>query len=86
MLALRAAHPVFPPDAAQRSLDLGPALFAVERRPKDGAAVLAVSNCTAEAQEATVPGSYALNLLTGRPAGSSGGKLRLEPYETAWLQ
>ena len=86
VLALRAAHPVFHPDAAQRILDLGPALFAVERRTKDGAAVLAVSNCTAEAQEATVPGSYALNLLTGRPAGSSGGKLRLEPYETAWLQ
>jgi len=84
LLRLRAGQPAFHPDAPQRVIDAGPACFAVEREARDGQKLLAVSNCTARAVEVSLPGSWTRDLVMG--VAVSGSRLKLEPYQTAWLQ
>ena len=84
LLRLRAGQPAFHPDAPQRVIDAGPWCFAVERGPRDGQKILAVSNCAAAAAEVSLPGPWKRDLVTG--AAVSGDRLTLEPYQTAWLQ
>lgn len=60
LLHQRASHPAFHPDGAQRVLDLGPNLFALERTAPDGTErMLAVHNVTDRTVQATLPPAYA---------------------------
>lgn len=86
LLRLRAGQPAFHPDAPQRIVDAGPACFAVERTAPDGQRILAVSNCTDAAVEPAVPGTWKRDLLGEKAPALSGGRLKLGPYQTAWLQ
>lgn len=88
MLALirtRRAEPAFHPQAAQRILDLGPTIFAVERQPAVGAPILCLHNVTAQAQTLrldlppTVYDRLSGTLLTAADAA------QLAPYQVRWL-
>ena len=89
-LRVRRTLPAFHPDAEQRVLELGPDLFAVERRSGSDL-VLALTNVTAHDVEVPDLGSRSrdesgwLDLLDpGAPARAL-GVIRLTPYSCAWL-
>lgn len=92
LLSLRARHAAFRPDSPQQVYDLGPALFAVQRKSLKGDdVVVAISNFTRSPQEIAVAdpiealraGGYDVISETKR---IKKGKLTLSPYETCWLQ
>jgi len=96
LLRLRAAHPAFHPDGAQRVLDLPDGLFGVARTAPDGAeTVLAVSNLTPSRRKLVVGERVAgdsrplrwEDLVTGRPGTGEGSRVwHLAPYESLWLR
>jgi len=93
LLQLRAQHTVFHPDGGQRIVNLGDAVFAVERTSPDGKeTLLAISNCTAQPvhvpldhAELKSPGRERLDLITGTSPETVGNTIRLEPYQSVWL-
>jgi hypothetical protein len=95
MVRRRIATPAFHPNAAQRVLDAGDAVFAVLRGGTAGVPpVLALTNVTAEPREAVFAREHLgtdavvwLDRITGRERRADHGVLRvaLRPYEVAWL-
>ena len=95
MVRRRIATPAFHPNAAQRVLDAGDAVFAVLRGGTGGVApVLALTNVTEEPQEAVFAHEHLgtsaavwLDRITGRERRAAHGLLRvaLKPYEVVWL-
>jgi sucrose phosphorylase len=91
----RIATPAFHPNAAQRVLDAGDAVFAVLRGGTAGVPpVLALTNVTAAPQEAVFAREHLgteaatwLDRITGRERRADHGVLRvaLRPYEVVWL-
>lgn len=91
----RIATPAFHPNGPQRVLMRHPAVFSLVRTSPDGRQrVLALTNVSREAQEATFSetelGTSARTLrdiLSGRTLESYSGtvRARLEPYESLWL-
>jgi sucrose phosphorylase len=81
LLQVRAREAAFDPQAAQRVIELGQAVFAVER----GADVLCLHNVTAQAQAVTLAPlwQHAHDLLSGRALETM---VTLQPYEVLWLQ
>ena len=93
LLRLRADQPAFHPDGAQRVLDFGDRVFAVERTaPDQSQTLLAISNFTD--QPVTIPLDHPgwpagmqthRDLLRNAPPDIAGNDLRLAPYQTLWL-
>lgn len=93
LIRARRSEPAFHPGGPQRVLDLGPALFAIERRsPAGDTTVLCAHNVSAapQAMRATgVPGAVYVDLLGGEHylADAAGAlALTLAPYQVAWLK
>jgi len=93
-LRIRARHPAFHPDAPQRVLQLGDALFAIERTALDGSeAIAAISNFTAKPVKLDVDDRIPSlkgtarwkNLISGKQRKASGRTVSLAPYHTCWL-
>jgi glycosidase len=75
LLRERAAHPAFHPDGAQRVLDLGPDVLAIERAAPDGSErLLAVHNVTDRTVQVRLPA-----------ASGASDPLALRPYAFEWL-
>jgi glycosidase len=95
MVRRRIATPAFHPNAGQRVLDAGDAVFAVLRGGTAGVPpVLALTNVTAEPREAVFAREHLgtdavvwLDRITGRERRADHGVLRvaLRPYEVVWL-
>jgi sucrose phosphorylase len=91
LLELRRRQPAFHPDAAQRILALGEALFAFERSAVDGGQrILVLANLTAET--VTVPLrdlpedlSHRDELLSLNRAVFENGRIEVEPYAVFWF-
>jgi sucrose phosphorylase len=89
LLEVRRVQPAFHPQAPQRSLTLGPAVFALQRGPREGQVVLALHNLSGSPQTVEVPDSDGpagwVDLLSG---GEIAGGLprELRPYEALWLR
>ncbi|MBP7829130.1 MAG: sugar phosphorylase [Kiritimatiellae bacterium] len=84
LLKSRAAQSAFHPDGEQRILDLGPAVFAVERTaPGGGGRVLALHNCSERTVEVRLPGDTGWKGMVGDPW--AGPRPALRPYAFAWL-
>lgn len=84
LLTVRSNQPAFHPDGGQKILDLGEAVFGVERTAAGGTEkVICLHNMTAEPATVTV-GSGLLDLLEGIVVGGD-GRAELKPYGVAWL-
>ncbi|NTU85504.1 MAG: sugar phosphorylase [Chloroflexales bacterium] len=93
LLRARRGEPAFHPNGPQRVLDLGPALFALERHaPAGDSRVVCLHNVSGEAREARLdgsPGARHSDLIGGGAyrAGDGGAlTLRLAPYQALWLK
>jgi glycosidase len=92
-LRKRTSHTVFHPDAPMQVLDLGPSLFAFERRcPESGHRLLALFSVSCDSVELPIPSlppDYqrgAVDLLTGKTIKpTSSNSLKLKPYQALWL-
>jgi sucrose phosphorylase len=88
LLAVRARQPALHPDAAQTLVDLGPHLFAIQRRG-NGQTLLALHNVTDRPvkiaahvlPEARVP----RNVVASTEISGSSRSITLAPYEVAWI-
>lgn len=90
LLAVRRKEPAFHPDAPQRILDLGPGLFAVERKALGGRRrLVAVHNLQARPApldwSALGLGPAARDCLGGQIWRGEEGKTALQPYQCVWL-
>ena len=94
LLRLRARHPAFHPDGAQSVLQLGDALFAIERSsPDDTQRLLCINNLTPRPQQveygqigASAGEQQWHDLIEGQDHNAvAGGKLTLQAYQTVWL-
>lgn len=94
MLRRRSNHPAFHPDGQQRILDLGPALFAIERlSPSGNERLVCLFNLTAQRQSAPVgvleglfgEGLKLTDVLNSRAIQAARKGIALEPYRAAWL-
>ncbi len=93
LLTLRSQHPAFHPNAAQTVLDLGPALFALERAaPDDSERVVCIFNMTAKQKEvrlASIPSicdaSKWRNVIRGKALSAKQKAFKLRPFEICWL-
>jgi glucosylglycerate phosphorylase len=93
LIRARRAEPAFHPSGPQRVLDLGAAIFAVERQAPGGVTrVLCLHNVTDQAAPARLelePGAALRDLLSGaaHSAGAAGAlALELSPYQVLWLK
>ncbi len=93
LLDVRRAEPAFHPCSAQETLDAGPEVFAVLRRPDAGPPVLCLISVVDRPVEVHVDagetfGPRALDLVSRRSFDVPDGmaSLRLEPYEVLWLR
>jgi sucrose phosphorylase len=96
LVTRRIRIPAFHPNAEQRILALGDAVFAVLRATRDGGGrVLALTNVTAREQRVSVPlgetGATApdwRDALSGRSVAAGEGRLdvALRPYGVLWLE
>ena len=91
LLRARRGEPAFHPNGPQRVLELGAAIFALERRsPAGDSGVLCLHNVSGQAQAVSVAtGEAMVDLLTGAEhAPTADGTLsaELEPYQIAWLK
>lgn len=88
LLVVRARQPAFHPDAAQAIVDLGPALFAVQRATREQT-ILALHNVTN--RPVTVPGHVLpearvrRNVTTATQISGAQRSISLAPYEIAWI-
>jgi sucrose phosphorylase len=89
LLEVRRQQPAFHPHAPQRVLQLGPAVLALQRGPREGQTVLALHNLSGSPQAVELPDSEAgvgwVDLVGGREVDGSMPP-ELAPYEVAWLQ
>ncbi len=93
LLKLRAKHPAFHPDGAQRIFSADDRVFAVERVSPDGAeTVVALSNCSPDAVQVDVNACRAApasgfwrELIADVPLSKGSGVITLKPYGSAWL-
>ena len=93
LLQLRSQHAAFHPDGAQRILELGESLFAVERTSPDGQeTLLAISNCTAQPVLAPIDqlelkssAHKWQDLIRNKSPETVDNTIRLEPYQSVWL-
>ncbi len=93
LLRLRAAQPALHPDSAQRILDLGDSVFAIERTALDlSQKLIAVSNLTP--RPVSVPRDHPgwptdirqrRDLLRPPAPAPAGDALELQPYQSLWL-
>ncbi len=93
LLRARRAEPAFHPNGAQQVLDLGAAIFALERRPPRGdGAVICLHNVSGQRQTVRLRlpmGGPAVDLIGGgahQPAADGLLTLELRPYQVAWLK
>jgi sucrose phosphorylase len=92
LLRARRGEPAFHPNGAQRVLDLGPSLFALERRsPAGDSRLLCLHHVASEGQTVALEGCDGswTELIGGRSyTADADGALRVElgPYGVAWLQ
>lgn len=94
LLKLRARHPAFHPDGAQRVLELVDGLFGIERISPDGAErILCISNLTALDQTidtgsldaGSTAGEWHDLISDAALAAGANGSFRLQPYQTLWI-
>jgi glucosylglycerate phosphorylase len=92
LLEARRSSPAFHPTSPQLVHTISPAVFAVQRGPRAGEAVLALHNLSSEPApvakpllEQVVPGADAEDLLSGRHVAAA-DSLSLDPYEVLWLR
>ena len=94
LLRLRADHPAFHPDGAQRIVDLGDTVFAIERNSPDGTeTVLAIFNFTAKKVTQSLKGktsppgkdAHIKDLISGKDLGPEINEITLKPYQAVWL-
>lgn len=84
MLRVRARHAAFHPDGGQRVLDMGEAIFCVERMAPDGSdRVICVHNMGGESVTVAVDAGL-VDLLGGVRVGQ-GGRVEIGPYGVAWF-
>ena len=87
LLALRAKQPAFHPDAAQTIIDVGPGVFAVQRRA-EAQTLLALHNVTDEPITIAAAGlldqAHRRNILDDSPL-EAGQDITLAAYEVAWI-
>lgn len=88
LLEVRARQPALHPEAAQTVVDLGPHLFALQRRG-GGQTLLALHNVTGN--RVKVP-THVLpearvrhNVMSAREIGGASRSITLTPYEVAWI-
>lgn len=88
LLAIRARQPAFHPEAAQQVVDLGPSLFALQRRRGDQT-LLAVHNVTDRPVQLPVhvlpEARVRRNVTAATEISGSSRAIRLDPYEVAWI-
>ena len=88
LLMVRAAQPAFHPDADQSVVDLGPGLFALERKAS-GQALLAIHNVSDTAIDIPthhLPDATTWhNVVTGAEIEDGRPMLTLTAYEVAWI-
>ncbi|PYZ96173.1 alpha-amylase [Alteribacter lacisalsi] len=83
LVSTRQAEPAFSPYAEQTVLDLGSAVFALERHNREtGDTVFAVANVTNETATVELPAS-GTNLFTGEKTDR---EITLAPYSYAWVK
>lgn len=95
MLRVRTSHSAFHPDADQRVLELGDAVFALLRSAPDGSEVVLAIN-SLRATSVTVDATRVCNelgavgqwvdLLTETTVDIASDPLELSPYRTVWLK
>ena len=86
LLQLRAGHTAFHPDGAQRILNLGESVFAVERTSPDGKEIiLAISNCTGQPVHVPIDERDRTDLILNKTPEMVGNTVRLDPYQSVWL-
>jgi sucrose phosphorylase len=84
LLRARRSSPAFHPHGGQRTLDLHPSVFALERFSPDGSSrVLCLHNVSADKIVLDAPPRQAADLLTGQVSGDK--PLTLAPYQVLWL-
>jgi glycosidase len=92
-LQLRTRHAVFHPGASQKTHDLEPGLFVVERE-RAGDKVVCISNFTDRYKELKLDerlselnvAESCSDILTGQRYLGDGKVIALDPYQTVWLQ
>jgi sucrose phosphorylase len=86
--AVRARQPALHPDAAQTLVDLGPHLFAIQRRG-DGQTLLALHNVTDRpvkvAAHVLPDARVRRNVVASTEISGSSRSITLAPYEVAWI-
>jgi len=81
LLRIRRSQPAFHPDVPQHIHDLGPAVFAVERKCSEQT-LLALNNVTSRPQSLPLPEGEWHDLISpSKPAGT----IELPAYGIAWL-
>lgn len=94
LLDVRSREESFHPSGAQRVLDLGASIFAVERRgPADDGAIVCLHNVTNQPQAVTAralpglpPRATTVYDLISRRLHATAGAFALPPYGIAWLK
>jgi sucrose phosphorylase len=88
LLEVRRRQPAFHPQALQRVLGLGGAVFALQRGPREGQTLLALHNLSERPQVVEVPDTDGpvgwVDLLSGGEVAGA-GPLELAPYGVLWL-
>ncbi|GAB3672098.1 sugar phosphorylase [Salinisphaera aquimarina] len=88
LLAVRGRQPAFHPDASQQVIDLGPSLFAVQRRVHEQT-LLALHNVTGEpvrlAAHVLPEARVRRNVTAGTEISGASRSITLAPYEVAWI-
>jgi sucrose phosphorylase len=86
LLQLRAGHAAFHPDGAQKILNLGENVFAVERTsPAGKETILAISNCTGQPVHVPIAERDRTDLILTKKPEMVGNAIRLDPYQSVWL-
>ena len=95
LLKARSSHKAFHPTAAQRILDLGKSLFALERTSSDGQPVLCLQSVSSETQlvnvASEIPGKgktpeKLFDLYSSRDIPVIDGKVEMSPWQILWLE
>ncbi len=86
LIRKRAELPAFHPRSGHRALDLHPGVFAVERRPMEGAPLLCLQEISGATCTVGIPAEFrhGSDRIAGWTAGSD--DLTLEPYQSAWIE
>ena len=90
LLQVRGAHQAFSPYAAQKIIDLSPAVFCILRGDPDGSQVVCLHNVSGASQAITLDlaslgAQKAQDLLSGQSLAGEKLALALPPYGMLWL-